>query len=195
MTGAVAKVEADRVTLKGCTFTEVEKAALPAVTAKDLVAAYARDPAAAGRRYGDLAARKQFILTGVVREVRDTRYSNKVVVLEPAGKLAVSVSLSREDAEGLKRGDAVKVKADCRGLGHSELAGQVLCDGVRLKDGPGRESSAGAARGVPGATAVPAAGAGGSHQSVPPPATVPAAGAADRRQRLPGLVRVVRGRP
>ena len=139
MTGKVAKVEADRVRLESCTFTEVDKANMPAVTAKDLAAAYARDPAAAGRKYGNLSASKDILLTGVVREVKDTRYSHKVVVLEPAGKPTVTVTLSKEDAEGLKKGDAVRLKAACRGLGHTELEGQVLCDGVLLKNGGGKK--------------------------------------------------------
>jgi hypothetical protein len=139
LTGEVVTVAADRVTLAGCTFAEVEKVTLPTVTAKELAAAYAKAPAAAARKYGDLSTRKEFVLTGVVRELRDTKYAHKVVVLEPGGKPAVTVTLSKEDAEGLKKGDAVRVKADCRGLGHTELEGQILCDGVLLKGEGGKK--------------------------------------------------------
>jgi len=139
MTGEVTKVEADRVRMGSCTFTEVDKSNMPTVTAKDLAAAYAKDPAAAGRKYGNLSAPRDILLTGVVREVKDTQYSHKMVLLEPAGKPTVSVSLSKEDAEGLKKGDALRLKAACRGLGHTELEGQVLCDGVLLKDAGGKK--------------------------------------------------------
>ncbi len=44
-------------------------------------------------------------------------------------------ALPADDAAGLKKGDTIKVKATCRGPGHTQLEGQILCDGTLIKDG------------------------------------------------------------
>lgn len=135
MTGEVTKVEADRVTLGSATVGGADKSSLPTVTAKDLAAAYAKDLTAAGKKYGDLQTPRDVLLTGTVREVKDAGYGRKNVFLDGSGKLSVRLSLPAEEAAGLKKGDTVTAKATCRGPGHTELEGQILCDGNLVKDG------------------------------------------------------------
>jgi hypothetical protein len=133
MIGKVTSVKEDRVTMEDCTYRELEKITLPRITAKNLVAAYLKDPRRADATYGSGNKSKQMFLTGVIREILggDVR----TLVLEPPGKLNVHVNaVSSKEAEGLKKGDTVTLKADCRGVGTFKNADKILCTGIILKD-------------------------------------------------------------
>ncbi len=135
MIGKVTGVEKEKVLMEDCTFRELEKVTLPVVTAKNLVAAYTRDWLKANATYGSWNKSKQMILTGVIQEIKSSDQIPKTTLfLEPRGKFTIEVGVNSSEATGLKKGDTVKLKADCTGPGHSANEGKILCTGVILKD-------------------------------------------------------------
>src|SRR5436305_1381707 len=75
------------------------------------------------------------ILTGVIQEIKTSDQIPKTTLfLEPRGKFTIEIGVNSSKATGLKKGDTVKLKADCTGPGHSANEGKILCTGVILKD-------------------------------------------------------------
>jgi hypothetical protein len=101
------------------------------VKSKDLVAAYVKDERTANTKYGDRYNRKDVFVEGVVIDITDSKFSDyKILKLEGDGKVHVYSSVLRRDAEGLKKGDVVRIKGDCRGFfkeqGIVDCAGHVI---------------------------------------------------------------------
>ena len=129
--GQVKAVETDRVRLTDCSVTELEPNPLPTVTATDLAAAYVKDDKAAAKKYGDRYSTKELFLEGTVKETKPGDYGTQVF-LEGADKLAVRLQVDKKEAEGLKAGDKLKLKATSRGYWPEEKA--VLASGRILKE-------------------------------------------------------------
>jgi hypothetical protein len=95
------------------------------VTADQLTQDYARDAAAADRKYRD----KWLLVEGTVAELKEDRAAADCVILEGAGKkdgkpLRVSAAYPadrKKDFAALKKGDRVKIKGECGG----EFAGTI----------------------------------------------------------------------
>jgi hypothetical protein len=70
-----------------------------------------------------LGTRKRLIflcLTGVIQEIKSSdQFPTTTLFLEPRGKFTIQVNVNSSEANGLKKGDTVKLKADCTGPGHS----------------------------------------------------------------------------
>jgi hypothetical protein len=135
MIGKVTRIEKDKVLMEDCTYHELEKVILPVVTARNLVAAYTRDWNKANATYGSWNKSKQMILTGVIQDIHiNDQFPTATLFLEPRGKFTIQVGVGSSEAAGLKKGDTVKLKADCTGPGHSANEGKILCTGVILKE-------------------------------------------------------------
>jgi len=87
----------------------------PRVTAKELTAAYVKDPVAAGKVYGDPYALREVIVEGIVDQVVDGKYG-KIARLKGTGKVVVSCLLRKEDVDLVKPGEKVVIRGRCRGF-------------------------------------------------------------------------------
>jgi hypothetical protein len=132
VTGEVAAAGADRITLTNATFAELEKNPTPSVTSKELAAAYVKDEKAANAKYGDSLNRKDVFVEGVLTDIADSQFSGyKVLKLEGHGRVFIASSVRTADAEGLKKGDTVRIKGDCRGFFKEQ--NMIECSGHVIK--------------------------------------------------------------
>jgi hypothetical protein len=129
--GELKSVEKDRVRLTNCEVTELEPNPIPTVKAADVAAAYAKDEKAATKTYGDRYATKELFVEGTVTGSKAGNYGTQVD-LSGTDKLPVRVQVDPKEAEGLKAGDRVRLKATCRGYWPEEKA--VLAFGRVLKE-------------------------------------------------------------
>ena len=94
-----------------------EKGSVPAVSAKQITADYAGDETAAQKKYGSAESPRQVVVEGVVASITEPKFGvGKVVKLAGTGQFQVTCLMKLEDAAGLKKGDKVTIKGNCRGL-------------------------------------------------------------------------------
>jgi len=105
----------------------------PKVTARELTAAFVKDPSAAAKKYGDAMNPREVVVEGKVADVVGGTYG-KVAKLEGEGKAVVSCLLRKEDEAAVKKGDTVAIKGRCRGFfkkdSSVDLNGGVLVKGA-----------------------------------------------------------------
>jgi hypothetical protein len=102
------------------------------VSAKELTAAFVKDPNAAAKKYGDAMNPKEVIVTGTVADVVNGTYG-KIAKIEGEGKVVVSCLLRKEDAESVKKGDKIVIRGKCRGYFKADKSVD-LNGGVLVKD-------------------------------------------------------------
>ncbi len=130
VTGELTGITDDAITLRNCTFAELEKNPMPSLAATELAAAYVKDVKEASRKYGgEFGMRKDLFVQGKVAEIADAEFGNKAVHLEGSGKTNVVCYIRAKDAKDLKKGDEIRVKAQCVGLVNSAGQANVHCPG------------------------------------------------------------------
>jgi hypothetical protein len=99
------------------------------VSAKEVTAAFVKDPNAAAKKYGDAMNPKEVVVTGTVASVVNGKYG-KIARLQGDGKVVVSCLLRKEDEGSVKKGQQIVIQGRCRGYFKSEklvdLNGGVL---------------------------------------------------------------------
>lgn len=124
--GELKKADDNEIVLTNASFKELEKNPTPIVKATDLAAAFARNPKAATAKYAPRYERKQLFLDGKITGITDGPFSSKLIQLEGSGKLPVSCPVPEADAEGLKKGDVVRIKGETRGVFKDKKRGEFV---------------------------------------------------------------------
>jgi hypothetical protein len=109
-------VQSDRVRLAKCVVTELEPNPMPTVQASDIAAEFAKNPKEAAKKYGDSYATKDMFLEGaVVKSTKPYQYG-VTITFDVPGKIPMVLQVPQAEADGVKAGDKLRVKATCRGL-------------------------------------------------------------------------------
>jgi hypothetical protein len=89
------------------------------ISAKQLITAYAKNRAAAEKKYGDSQHPKELVVQGKVAKVEQAKFGH-VALLEGDHGLHVSILLRKEDVDGVKQGETITVRGRCRGVFEKE---------------------------------------------------------------------------
>lgn len=101
------------------------------MTARQLITAYARDPVAAGKKYGDRYDPQDIEVQGVVHKVQRGKFG-PIVLLQGDHGLRVAISL-RDDDQHVKPDETILVRGKCKGLLEKDKTIDIV-NGVLLRE-------------------------------------------------------------